>query len=237
MEVIRQVLLLTESLKFLTGGFGRILVTTLVNNLTILNLTRGRLSSGGSIPEESLWFRSSFNFVRRTSPLDTDLIDELRSCGFECRDAGQDMMENPFRSKASFNTSRADKWLSEEIQCFDLGLCHQPNPEDASFGIRSSFDTDPYEPMPGGCMSIWPYSIGHFIEPYTLVQDLLWGWFYQKWRWFLAAKADFIQHYHGMALLNSHPEFLINPKIWRIYAEFLNCVKGEGGIECASSRA
>ena len=36
----------------------------------------------------------------------------------------------------------------------------------------SFFDTDPYEPMPGGTMSIWPFFLGHFVElPYTLVQD------------------------------------------------------------------
>ncbi len=36
----------------------------------------------------------------------------------------------------------------------------------------SFFDTDPYEPIPGGGMSIWLYWIGRFIElPYTLAQD------------------------------------------------------------------
>ena len=36
----------------------------------------------------------------------------------------------------------------------------------------SFFDTDPFEPICGGTMSIWPFIIGHFVElPYTLVQD------------------------------------------------------------------
>ena len=36
----------------------------------------------------------------------------------------------------------------------------------------SFFDTDPFEPIPGGTMSIWPFFTGHFVElPYTLVQD------------------------------------------------------------------
>ena len=36
----------------------------------------------------------------------------------------------------------------------------------------SFFDTDPFEPMPGGVMSIWPFVMGRFVElPYTLPQD------------------------------------------------------------------
>ena len=37
----------------------------------------------------------------------------------------------------------------------------------------SFFDTDPFEPIPGGTMSIWPFFIGHFVElPYTLARPI-----------------------------------------------------------------
>ena len=36
----------------------------------------------------------------------------------------------------------------------------------------SFFDTDPFEPLPGGTMSIWPFAIGRFLERhYALPQD------------------------------------------------------------------
>jgi hypothetical protein len=38
--------------------------------------------------------------------------------------------------------------------------------------ILSFIDVGPFELITGGTMSIWPFSIGHFIElPNTLVQD------------------------------------------------------------------
>ena len=87
----------------------------------------------------------------------------------------------------------------------------------------SFFDTDPFEPIPGGSMSIWPYYIGHFIElPYTLVQDytlaeVLGETTPDLW----LHKVDFIEKYHGMALLNSHPDYLRNPSSWAVYTDFL----------------
>jgi hypothetical protein len=87
----------------------------------------------------------------------------------------------------------------------------------------SFFDTDPYEPIPGGCMSIWPFFIGHFVElPYTLVQDSTLGLVLGEntpriWM----EKVAFIEQYRGMALLNSHPDYLSQPDIWNIYVKFL----------------
>ena len=78
----------------------------------------------------------------------------------------------------------------------------------------SFFDTDPYEPMPGGTMSIWPFILGHFVElPYTLMQDytltaVLGETTPRLW----LQKVDFIERYHGMALVNTHPDYLLNPR-------------------------
>jgi hypothetical protein len=91
----------------------------------------------------------------------------------------------------------------------------------------SFFDTDPYEPIPGGTMSLWPFIIGHFIElPYTLVQDytltsILGETSPRLW----LEKVDFIKEYHGMALLNSHPDYLKDPNSFNIYTKFLESMK------------
>jgi len=80
-------------------------------------------------------------------------------------------------------------------------------------------------------MSIWPYFLGHFVElPYTLVQDhtltsILGETTPRIW----LEKVEFIREYHGMALLNSHPDYLKDPTAFRVYAEFLEVMKKAGG--------
>ena len=37
-------------------------------------------------------------------------------------------------------------------------------------------------------------------------------------------KVDFIRANHGLALLNTHPDYLRNPQSWKIYSEFLNAM-------------
>lgn len=93
------------------------------------------------------------------------------------------------------------------------------------------FDTDPFEPIPGGTMSIWPFFTGHFVElPYTLAQDctltsVLGETSPNLW----LEKVDFIEKYHGMALLDSHPDYLREPANLKIYSTFLLTMKGREG--------
>jgi hypothetical protein len=77
--------------------------------------------------------------------------------------------------------------------------------------------------MPGGTMSIWPFFIGRFVElPYTLAQDhtlmvILGEQTPRLW----IEKVNFIEQYHGMVLLNTHPDYLCQPSHLAIYREFL----------------
>jgi hypothetical protein len=72
-------------------------------------------------------------------------------------------------------------------------------------------------------MSIWPFFIGHFVElPYTLVQDytltsILGEHSPRIW----LEKVDFIEKYHGMALILTHPDYLKSKSTWDMYEEFL----------------
>jgi hypothetical protein len=91
----------------------------------------------------------------------------------------------------------------------------------------SFFDTDPYEPMPGGTMSIWPFQLGRFLElPYTLVQDytlarVLGETTPRIW----LDKIDFLAEHYGMALLNAHPDYLRDADVWQVYKTFLRTIK------------
>jgi hypothetical protein len=187
--------------------------------------------------EEGLGLRSCFNFVLERYELDFKLIQELRERGFEvgCHGLKHDgklySSEKEFsRRAARINTRMKEYGMSG----FRSPLTHR-NPEwmqaleieyDSSF-----FDTDPFEPIPGGAMSIWPYFLGRFVElPYTLVQDytltsILGETTPRIW----LEKVKFIREYHGMALLNSHPDYLKDPTAFRVYAEFLEAMKKAGG--------
>jgi hypothetical protein len=42
-------------------------------------------------------------------------------------------------------------------------------------------------------------------------------------------KVDFVERYHGMVLLNTHPDYLANAVTWKVYAEFLGAMKRRDG--------
>jgi hypothetical protein len=91
----------------------------------------------------------------------------------------------------------------------------------------SFFDSDPYEPLPGGVMSLWPFMIGHFVElPYTLAQDYTLNNILKEntprvW----LEKVNMIETYHGMALVNTHPDYLLQKDNWGAYAAFLEAMQ------------
>jgi peptidoglycan/xylan/chitin deacetylase (PgdA/CDA1 family) len=127
--------------------------------------------------EEAHGFRSSFNFGAWYQ-IDPGILRELVSRGFEVGMHGLTHDRQLFASRASFEerlpelrrlaerlgavgfrspaTHRVFSWLAELPVEYD---CTLPN-------------SDPYEPQPGGCCSVWPFTIGPVVElPYTLPQD------------------------------------------------------------------
>jgi peptidoglycan/xylan/chitin deacetylase (PgdA/CDA1 family) len=183
--------------------------------------------------EERLGFRSSFNFVPEGYPIDMDLVAELRRRGFEIGIHGLTHDGKLFNSHAKFEqcAERINGYLK------DLGAVgfRAPltirHPEwmqalDLEYEL-SFFDTDPFEPIPGGTMSIWPFFLGRFVElPYTLVQDYtLTDVLNEETPNLWLEKVRFIRQYHGMALLNSHPDYLQAPSRFNIYSKFLHALR------------
>ncbi len=183
--------------------------------------------------EEDLGFRSSFNFVPEKYKLDLNLIKELRERNFEIGIHGLKHDGKLFHSKKEFmkRAKKINHYLKEfDAVGFRAPLMHRNPYWMQSLEIEydlSFFDTDPYEPIPGGCMSIWPFFIGKFVElPYTLTQDsTLWQVLGEKTPKIWLDKVAFIEKYHGMALVNSHPDYLIQPGIWHLYVDFLMVMK------------
>jgi len=161
-------------------------------------------------------FRSSFNFVPERYSVDAKLREELTGQGFEVGVHGLKHDGKLFFSKEIFEkrAARINHYLKEwKAVGFRSPLTHR-NPEwmqlldieyDSSF-----FDTDPYETMPGGTMTIWPFMMGRFVElPYTLPQDstlfiTLGETPIDIWK----RKVDWIAENHGMVLVNVHPDYI-----------------------------
>lgn len=187
--------------------------------------------------EERLGFRSSFNVVPERYPLDHGLLADLRSRGFEVGVHDLNHDGKLFNSEARFRR-RADRINRHvrrlEASGFRAALTHR-EPEwmqalDIEYDL-SFFDTDPFEPMPGGTMSIWPFQLGRFVElPYTLAQDYtLTALLRERTPRLWTEKTKFIAQHCGMVLLNTHPDYLRQHDTQRIYTEFLQIIRSSGG--------
>ena len=174
-------------------------------------------------------FRSSFNFVPERYVLDLDLVEELRHNGFEVGVHGLNHDGRLFRSHREF--LRQAERINRHVK--DLGAtgfrspCTHRHPGwmqalDIEYDL-SFFDSDPYEPIPGGTMSLWPFEIGRFMElPYTLVQDYtLTSVLKETTPRLWLEKVDFIQSHCGMALVNTHPDYLPDRTTRQVYTAFL----------------
>lgn len=200
--------------------------------------------------EEKLGFRSSFNFVpERYGKVSADLIKKIQNRGFEVGVHGLHHDGKLFRSKQIFD-QRAQKinfymkqWNSSGFTSpsmhHNFDWMHSLN---ASHCI-STFDTDPFEPQPDAVGTIFPFFVrnGHpeigWVElPYTLPQDFtLFVIMKEKNIDIWKRKLDWIASKGGMALLNTHPDYM-NFKGDRLgseeypakfYEDFLEYIKKE----------
>jgi glycosyltransferase involved in cell wall biosynthesis/peptidoglycan/xylan/chitin deacetylase (PgdA/CDA1 family) len=197
--------------------------------------------------ESKLGFRSSFNFVPEGEYQDPEALRHvLDKAGFEVGVHGLEHDGKLYDSKAEF-VSKAYKikeymrrWnaagFRSPLMQHRLAWLHKLNAEyDAS-----TFDTDPFEPEPDGVSTIFPFWVpgpegtGYVELPYTLVQDfnlfvVLRDRNIDVWK----RKLDWIAAHGGMALLNTHPDYMCfgNSEMGRdefpvaYYEEFLKYVR------------
>ena len=178
-------------------------------------------------------FRSAFNFVAEGYPLDRGLIEDLRRDGFEIGVHGLRHDGSLFASQVGFllQAARINEWmLTMGAEGFRSPLMHRHPAWMQALAIgydMSFFDTDPYEPLPGVTMSIWPFWTGRFLElPTTLAQDhTLTAVLGERDPRLWLQKIAFIEKYCGLALLNAHPDYLLEPDNWNLYRSFLEVIR------------
>lgn len=185
--------------------------------------------------EEERGFRSSFNIVASWYPIDFAIVRELAGRGFEIGVHGVKHDRSMFASRESFeaqqpmvrkaltefgaagfrspSTHRVYEWIADLPVSYDCSIPH----------------SDPFEPQPGGCCTVWPFFIGDVVElPYTLPQDhtlltLLRHSSAALW----LTELDRIEAMGGLAQLLSHPDrgYLGDSHKRAIYVDFLDAAR------------
>jgi hypothetical protein len=163
--------------------------------------------------EQEYGFRSSFN-LGAWYKADPGILRDLTQRGFEIGLHGLSHDRSLFSSRAAFDaqkpqlremaerlgaegfrspaTYRVFEWLGELPVSYDCSIPH----------------SDPFEPQPGGCCSIWPFFVGDVVElPYTLPQDytlftLLGNRSAELW----IRQTESIVKEHGLVQALTHPD-------------------------------
>jgi len=172
--------------------------------------------------EKRLGFRSSFNFVLEDYATPYALRISLIESGFEVgahglRHDGKIFINRTgFYNKARQINHYLKKWgingFTSPSMLRNLALMAEL---DIDHGC-STFDTDPFEPQPNGIKTIFPFYVINnsktrsYLEiPYTLPQDhSLFIILREKDNSIWKHKLDWIIENSGMALLNSHPDYM-----------------------------
>lgn len=183
--------------------------------------------------ERELGFRSAFNFVIKND-VSPALRQNLTESGFEVgvhglvHDRSLYESREAFRRQAMIINRYVAGWgavgFRSPSMYHNLEWIHDLAVEyDAS-----TFDTDPFEPQPDGVGTIFPFFVGRddcgsgYIElPYTLPQDFTLFILLQErdiriWK----RKLDWIAERGGMALLNTHPDYMRFACTGKAYEEY-----------------
>ena len=196
--------------------------------------------------DRELGFRSSFNFV----PADYDVPDELRArIVANGGEVGVHGLHHDGKLFSSWNTfreaaARINVYLAQwGAVGFRAPAMHHDLEWIRHLDIEydaSTFDTDPFEAQPDGVGVVFPFWVppaegreGYVELPYTLPQDFTLFTLMQErsidvW----AGKLDWLAARGGMALLDTHPDYMDfesgSPRLEeypvRLYREFLSYV-------------
>jgi len=190
--------------------------------------------------EEERGLRSSFNVVADWYPIDWGIVEELRSRGFELGVHGVHHDRSMFSSRESFDAQQpAVREMAEKLGAVGFRSPATHRVIDWLGDLPVSYDctvphSDPFEPVPGGCCSLWPFFIGDVVElPYTLPQDhtlltLLAHDTIDVWQ----RQVERIEDLNGMAEILTHPDpgYLGDAPKRALYVEFLDFLSSRPGL-------
>jgi peptidoglycan/xylan/chitin deacetylase (PgdA/CDA1 family) len=176
---------------------------------------------------------SSWNFVAEWYPIPDGTFERVREAGCEVGLHGVRHDGLLFRDRETFDSRlpRIHRYMREwGAVGFRSPATHRNVAwmADLACLYDSSFpDTDPYEPEPGGCCSIFPFFIGDLVElPITMVQDhTLWEILRRPnldlWR----EKGDWVIANHGLINIIVHPDYVRSPERLALYDQLLGYLR------------
>lgn len=178
--------------------------------------------------ERRLGLRSSFNLVPRRYQVEDQAVRELIDAGFEVGvhglyHDGRDLESRELlRERLPGMRAAAERWGAVGFRSPATHRNWELMPE-LGFDYDSSYpDTDPFEPQAGGCCTWLPYFNREMIElPLTMPQDHTMFVILRRDESLWMEKAELLRARGGMALIDTHPDYLIDQRIMRGYARLL----------------
>jgi hypothetical protein len=173
-------------------------------------------------------FRSAWNFVPRRYDTPDETVSDLKDQGFEVGvhglyHDGRDLESRELlleRLPAMHEAARRWGATGFRAPATHRGWDLMPL---LDFDHDSSYlDTDPFEPQGGGSCTWWPFPIGDLVElPITLLMDHTLFVILRRGESVWTDKARFLRDQGGMALLITHPDYMIDPERLDVYDRFL----------------
>lgn len=179
--------------------------------------------------ERAHGLRSSWNIVPNRYEIDPRRVDEILDAGCEIGVHGIYHDGRDLESWATWEQrlpeayEAAKRW---DAVGFRSAALHRRSDMMRSLAFdydSSSPDTDPFEPQNGGCCTWLPFFNGEIVElPLTLRQDhTLFVILGERDEAAWVEKAHFLRSRGGMAMIDTHPDYLIDERILSAYARFL----------------
>lgn len=187
--------------------------------------------------ELQLGFRSSWNFVPCNGyVVERRLLDRLGRNGFEIGvhglfHDGRDIAPGTFMTRLPAIRAYARHWGAVGFRSPGTLRSTELLPR-LGFDYDSSFaDTAPFEPQPGGCCTWFPFLLGDLVElPITLEQDhTLFDLLQHRDETLWREKTTAVRERGGMALLLTHPDYAVNPRLVHSYRRFLAAFADDEG--------
>lgn len=184
--------------------------------------------------------RSSWNFVPKRYVVEDRDLEDLRALGFEIGVHGLYHDGRDLESRAVLEErlpemrAYAERWRATGFRSPATHRQWEWMPL-LGFDYDSSYpDTDPFEPQGGGCCTWLPFFNDGMVElPITLPQDHTLFVILRRGSsaWF--EKADLLRRRGGMALLDTHPDYLLGDDRLDLYARFLAHATADPAVWCA----
>lgn len=187
--------------------------------------------------EAALGLRSAWNLVPERYEVPDSLVVHLKAAGCEVgvhglRHDGRDLdaWDTP-ESRVPEMQRWARRWESAGFRSPATHRVWEAMPK-LGFAYDSSYpDTDPFEPMAGGCCSWLPFFNQEMVElPITLTQDHTLFVILRRDESLWREKVELLRARGGMALAIVHPDYMLEDGRLDAYRRLLESMRDDPGV-------